>query len=95
MNVVADAGAVGRVVVGAEDHDALALPQRRLQTDRDQVRLRIMVLAETTTGVAPSHVEVSQCREGESGARGVKVVAEHLFHDELGAAVGVDRSLRA
>ena len=45
VDVVAHRGAVGRRVVGAEDRDRLALAGRRLQHERDQVRLGIVVLA--------------------------------------------------
>src|SRR3712207_3061521 len=37
MNIVADAGAVGRFIVGSEDRDILALADRRLDRDLDQM----------------------------------------------------------
>ena len=46
VDVVADAGAVRRRVVGAEDLDVRPLPERHLEDERDQVRLRVVVLAD-------------------------------------------------
>ena len=43
MDVVAYAGAIWRVVVIAEDLDALTLAQRHAQHKRNQVRLGIMI----------------------------------------------------
>ena len=46
VDVVADAGAVGRRVVGAEDLDVRALAERGLEDERDQVRFGVVVLAD-------------------------------------------------
>src|SRR5438445_12818798 len=50
VNVIADACAVWRRVVRTEDGDVLALSQRHLQRERNQVRLGHMILAEITRG---------------------------------------------
>src|SRR2546423_10041385 len=46
VNVVADTGAVGRVVIGSVNFDVRLLSERNLQDIRDQVRLDAMFLAE-------------------------------------------------
>src|SRR5262245_39786870 len=51
VDVVADAGAVGRRVVGAEDVDVGPLAQRYLEHKRDQVGLGAVVLAVRAVGL--------------------------------------------
>ena len=44
VDVVADGGAVGGRVVGAEDFHGFSLPEGGLEDQRDQVRLRLVIL---------------------------------------------------
>ena len=60
VDVVADAGAVGRRVVGAEDGDVLALAERDLEDERDQVRLGRVVLADRAVVGGAAGVEVAE-----------------------------------
>ena len=46
VDVVANAGAVGRGIILAEDLDLLPLPQGHLQHQRNQMRFRIVVFAD-------------------------------------------------
>ena len=86
VHVVANAGAVGRRVVGAEDlqriHPALSDPQHQ----RNEVGLGIVVLAVRTVGVGAGGVEVAKQREPESV--GLREVADHPLDGELGPGVG-------
>ena len=60
MHVVADAGAIGCVVIGAVDFDRVTLPQGDLQDERDQMRFGIMRLADMPVGVGTTGIEVAQ-----------------------------------
>lgn len=64
VDIVADTGPVVRVVVGPVDRDIRTLAQRGLDHQRDQVRLRLVPLAELTIRVGAGGVEVP-----ERGAR--------------------------
>ncbi len=90
VDVVADAGAVrGRVVV-AVDRDVLALPERGLEDQRDQVRLRVVPLAERDPGrtaVRARDVEVAQRDGGQAVGDGL--AGDQVVHGQLGGAVGV------
>jgi len=92
MHVVAQAGAVGRRVIGAEDLEVGALAHRDLNRQRDEVRLGIVVLADGAVLGGAGGVEIAEGGEAQAvrGREGL----EHVFHIELGLAVGVDRSLR-
>ena len=90
VDVVAHRGPVRRRVVRAEDRDALAFARGRLQHERDQVRLGMMVLAQLTA--RPGDVEVAQRDRGE--AVGARLVGEHPIDRELRVPVRVDRPVR-
>ena len=85
MHVVADAGAVGRVVVVAEDDRGLPLLET-VQHDRDQVHHgRVRELGPAGAG----DVEVAQ---GDGAhAVGALGIGQHPLPHVLGRAVGVDR----
>ena len=54
MNVVADAGAVGRRIIAAEDVDLRAKPERRLDGDLDQMRRAVVDCPMRPCGSAPA-----------------------------------------
>ena len=91
VDVVADAGPVGRLVVGSVDLDVGALAHRRLDGQRNQVRLRAMILAAKTVVARAAGVEIPQGRIVQP-ARAALVVA-HPLHGPLALPVGVDRGL--
>ena len=53
VDVIANAGAVGGGIVVAENLDTLALSQRHLQHQRNQMRFRVVVFANRAVGAAP------------------------------------------
>ena len=71
---------------------ARAAPQRRLDRERDEVRLRIVILADLAVGIGAGGVEVAERRVAE--AVRLPVPVQHLLDGELGLAVRVDRVLR-
>src|SRR5215211_6457351 len=89
VDVVAYGGAVACRVVGAEDLHGRAL-RRGLEDERDQVRLRMVVLPEPPP--RPRHIEVAKARRCQptSPAHG----ADEPVHGELGATVRVGRQGR-
>ncbi|OQB89156.1 MAG: hypothetical protein BWX86_02525 [Verrucomicrobia bacterium ADurb.Bin122] len=92
MHVVAQAGAVGRRVIGAEDLEVGAFAGGHLDRERDEVRLGIVVLTDGAVLGGAGGVEIAEGGEAQP-VRGRERL-EHVFHVELGLAVGVDRSLR-
>src|SRR6185437_8330646 len=92
VDVIADAGSIGSGIIVAEDRDSLALPERRLQDDRNQVRLGRVVLAQIPLGAGAGGVEVAQRRISE--AVGPCVVGQRALDDQLGEPVGIDGLLR-
>ena len=98
VHVITDAGAIRRVIVGAEDRDRVALPQRNVKAYWNQMCFRMVILTQPAVAVAAGDVEVAQGGKGEflaSGRLRVQVVKEHLLHGQLRPAVGIDRPLRA
>ena len=83
VDVVADARAVGRLVVGAVDFDVLLLPERDLQDVRDEVRLDAVIFAEGLGGAGG--VEVAQGDVVE--AVDFVIPAEDFLEDQLRFAV--------
>lgn len=60
VDVVADAGAIGGRIVGAEQLEGRAPAERRVDGERDQVCFRIMVFAQSAVRVRACGVEVAQ-----------------------------------
>ena len=99
MHVVANAGAVRCIEVIAEHLQARlgrvaagAQAQRLEQHQRDQVRLRIMALAQFAFRVAAGGIEIAQ-RDGAQPI-GFSIVGHGTLGHQLGHAVGIDRPLR-
>ncbi len=90
VDVIADAGAVRRLVIGAEDRDMLLLAERDFQDVRNEVRFDAVILAEFFGGA--SGVEVAQRHVAQ--AVDFVVPAEHFLEHQLRFAVGIDRALR-
>src|SRR5262249_31051563 len=85
MNVVPDAGAIRRWIVGAEDGDGFPLSGSHLKDKRNQVRFRIMSLAQWS-GRAGC-VEVSET--GVAQTMDAMKPFQHLLHQQLGLAVNI------
>ena len=79
VNVIADAGAVARGIIGAENGNRFSLAQRSLQHQRNQVRFRLMCLSQI--------IRSARCIEiSEAGiAQSVNAVhpAQHPLHQQL------------
>ena len=92
VDIVAEAGSIGRGVVGPE-YGYLRPPARQtLEHERYQVRLRIVALSYLTLGVAARRVEIAKHAGFE--AEGPVVVFEDPLDHKLGSPVGIDRILR-
>jgi hypothetical protein len=88
VHVVAQAGAVARRVVGAEERDVRPQPQRRVKDDGHEVGLGVVLLAVAAVGLGAGGVEVAQRHRAQAvGAVGV----EEVLDERLGHAVGVLR----
>jgi hypothetical protein len=60
MDVIADAGAVVRRIILAEDFNMRAFPRRDIENQRDQVRFRIVILAQMAIGMGTGCVKIAQ-----------------------------------
>lgn len=87
VDVVAHARAVARGIIVAEDVHVVALAVRDLQHDRNQVRFRIMRLADLARHVCAAGVEVAQRDKMNAVCDGSPV--EHPLHRQLRVAVAV------
>ena len=90
VDVVADAGAVWRGIIGAEDLAFLGLSEGDLEHVGDQVRLHPVMFAEAFAG--PGGVEVAE--GDELHAVELVIPLEDLLEHQLGLAVGIHRLLR-
>src|SRR5256884_635284 len=88
VNVVADARAIGRRIVGAEDRDLGSLADRRLAGDLDEQRRIRGRLADAAAGIRARDVEVAQRYVAKR--RGFGHGREHPLRHELGGTVGID-----
>ena len=92
MHIVADAGAIGCVVV-APVHRNMRSPARgHLQHQRDQVGFRLVALADATQRIGSGRIEVAQADRAQP--IGPVAVGQNLLDHALAVAVGVDRHLR-
>jgi hypothetical protein len=92
MDVVADAGAVRRRIIGAEHVELAAQAERRFGRNLDQMRGLRRRLAGAAARIGAGDVEIAQDDMGEIvGAAGV---AQHDFGHQLRGAIGRDRLRR-
>ena len=54
MDIIADTGSIGRIIVGSEDRDVRPTPGSRVEHQGDQVRLGVMLLADLAVRSAPA-----------------------------------------
>jgi hypothetical protein len=89
VDIVANAGAVGRVIVGAVDFDMAALAGRRLDRDLDQMGGAGGRLAGPPVRIGAGDVEVAQ--RAEIDRMGGGDVPEHPLGSSAWTAIGIDR----
>lgn len=86
VNVVANAGAVGSGVIGAEDFEVWNNTQSSVENFRNEVGFDAMGFA--ALGGCAGGVEITECDEMETGVSAI--VGEDFLEAELGLAVGID-----
>ncbi len=92
VDVVTNAGAVGRVVVFAVDLDVWPLTAGRLQDQWDEMGFWLVVFAKLAIRVGAGGVEVAQTDRAQSV--GAIAVGQHLLDHAFAVTIGVDRLLR-
>ena len=91
MDVIAHAGAVGRVVIRAEDGDPLKLAGGDLCDEGHEVAGRVVgVFADQRRAMRACRVEVAQHADGPVRVRAAQPV-QHLLADDLGLSIRVHR----
>ena len=88
MDIVADAGAVGRGVVVAHDVEVGQSAVEGHEGAGDEMGFRIVAFACFAFRVGTSRVEVAQGRPRDAVRAGV--VGQHTLHEHLGLTVGID-----
>ena len=91
MDEIANAGAIARIIVGAENLKLRAAAQRCIHRDRDGVRFRRVPFANPAFRVSAGGVEIAQ----DKGAESLMAIgsSQDLFDDELALPVGINRLL--
>ena len=89
VDVVTQARSVRRRIVLAKDRDMVAFSERHLQNERDEMRLRRVILTDRAVGECPRRIEVAQ---GDI-AHTVRAAdpLHHLLHRELCLSVRIRR----
>jgi len=90
VNVIADAGAIGRRVIGAEDFELGNDSQGGIENERDEMCFDAMGFA--TFGRGAGGVEIAEGGVVEAGVGAI--VGEDFLEAEFGFAVGVDGIFR-
>ena len=90
VNVIANASAVGRRVIGAENFDVRFLAERNFQNIGDDVRLLPVVFAEFLT--ATGGIEVPEANISETVLP--VIPTQNALEHELRFAVGINRLFR-
>ena len=91
MHVVAQASAIRRIVIRAKYFDMIATTRGRIEHERDEVRLWLVVFTDCAVLCCASGVKVTKSSEAEAVSMSKRF--EAIFHIELGLSVGVDRRL--
>jgi hypothetical protein len=91
VHIVAHTGAILGLVVGAEHRNARSRALRRLQHQRDEVGLGIVLFTHLLLGIGPGRIEVTK-RDGAQPVGGTGVTQDFLSH-QLGPAIRIDGSL--
>ena len=92
MDIVTNASSVWRRVVRAVDCDVVAHPLCGFQNERDQVRLRIVILPDRAVQRSTGSIEVAQSHIRETV--GIRKIAHHMLYDELCASIDIGRIMR-
>ena len=93
VNVISNAGSIGRRKIIAIHREGFTLPQRGFQQDRNDPQVRIMVLSQSPIRRATGHVEISQCDAPEGGIR-LHEVSEQILDQQLRPAIRIAGPLR-
>jgi hypothetical protein len=59
VNIITNAGSIGRVVIGSKDRNVFAVFGSSIQDEGHQVRFRIMVLANLGIWISSGSIEIS------------------------------------
>jgi hypothetical protein len=89
MNIIADAGAVGRIIIRAKHRESRAFPFDRIQHQRDQMGFGLMKLANLGIRVGPRDVEIAKNHMAQTVSR--LIVAQNILDRPFRCAIGVDR----
>ena len=94
VDVVANAGAVGRRIIAAENVQALASAVGDLRHIRQEIiRHAIRRLADQSAFMGANRVEITQARDSPVRI-GMRQISQHVFDHQFAGAVGIGRRTR-
>ena len=85
VNIIPDTGAILCVIIISENADIIALSQRNLENQRDQVGLRAVCFTDTAAFMSTAGIEIAQRNKFE--AMSLICPHHHFFHSQLGLTV--------
>ncbi|MNJ50450.1 hypothetical protein D3C77_457220 [compost metagenome] len=91
MDIVTNAGAVGRAVITTKDGDRCTAAGSGLKDQWNQVGFRFMAFAQLPVRVSTGGVEVAQAHRLQPV--GMVEVLKYLLHHPLAAPIRIDRRL--
>ena len=91
VDIVPKAGTVGRLVIRTVDVNGCPI-ERRGDHERNQVCLRIVLLADFAVRIGARGIEIAQRNPGQ--AIGYARIGQHLFDKELRPAIRIYRPQR-
>src|SRR5687767_8158956 len=83
---------VGGIVISTEDLDRGCPALGRSYDEREEMRLRCVLLADLAVGVGAGSIEIAQSDVAQSIS--AVVPAQHVLHEQLGHAIRIYRVLR-
>ena len=93
VNIVADAGSIGRRIIGSKYLQLRAKPRGRAQCDRNQVGFRFVQFADFAAVIRTRCIEISQTREAKIIGPGVGL--ERLLEKQLRDSIRIYRLARS
>ena len=89
VEIVADAGAVGGVVIGSKHGNVWQASSSSPQYQRNQMSFRVVAFAQIAVWISPGGIEIAQTDRFQ--AISDVVVLQHLLDHPLATPIGIDR----
>src|SRR4051812_17832299 len=92
VNVVSHSGTIGRVIIGTKNFDGRVSALRCCDYERNEVRLRCVILANVAFRIGPSRIEIPQPYRAQTVSLSVR--GQDLLPEQFRFAIWTHRALR-